>query len=107
MIPEPARTIQHALTVELPTTEVVTPMGTRHLPASTITITSGDLAAGQAADNAVQLLQVLYAHGVTSPDLLRFTLRAAGHSEQRTPPPAAAPETRTSPRTSSLAGLRD
>lgn len=102
MIPEPTPTIHHVLTMQLPVTEVITPLGATTLAASTITVTSSDLASKQAAENTVRLLQVLYAHGVTSPDLLRFTLRAAGHPEGRTHTPEATPQTQTPPVPSGL-----
>lgn len=73
----------HSVVVELPSVELVERNQISRLPAGRIVIqgeTNDDV---HVATNALELLDVLYGHGIVSCDLLRFLLRGLGHQEQK------------------------
>lgn len=70
-------------TITLPCQEPLSEQRAERLPETTVTVTlpRADAKAEQALENALELLQLLYGHGVSSPQVLRLILRATGQKE--------------------------
>ncbi|GAA4001999.1 hypothetical protein GCM10022631_10740 [Deinococcus rubellus] len=86
------------VTVQLPAQNAMTPETNRFIPAGELTVFH-QIRDTEALDNALNLLETLYGHGVSSPAMLRLILTATGHPGNASGHPSAA-----SPATVSLQG---
>lgn len=93
--------------VTLPQTNVLTPTGGTLILGGDLLIGTGEATDERLTRNTLELLDVLYGHGVTSPHVLRLALQTLGHREDKIPAPQPGSESPTPHCTATRAGPQD